>query len=263
MNVPEAVTPVGDPSVPRLSIVLVTYNERANLPELFDRLRRTDLPPWEAIVVDDGSTDGTRAFVAEKAGVDPRFRLLIHDGKQTTVRAQCQGILDARGAFVTIMDADLQHPPELLPRLIRPLDDGVTLVVASRYAPGGSPGSRSLFRGFLSRSADFIARAWLADARRITDPVSGYFAFRREIFVRLDPGTRGYKLLLFLLVMAHDRPVAEVPFRFEPRTSGASKVVGGVGFIRVFLTEVLTAKRVEHALRKQRGVRAAPAAAKV
>jgi dolichol-phosphate mannosyltransferase len=243
---------------PRLSIVLVTYNERANLPALLDRLRQAALPSWEAIVVDDGSTDGTRPFAQELSAVDPRFRVLLHDGRQTTVRAQCQGILAARGAFVAVMDADLQHPPELLPCLVRPLEEGSALTVASRYCPGGSPGDRSPLRGLLSRTADLLARLLLSDARRISDPVSGFFAFRREIFVPLDPGYRGYKLLLFLLVMAHDRPVEEVPFRFEPRTAGASKVVGGLGFVRVFLTEVILAKRVERGLQRQRRARGAP-----
>ncbi|MGP8136211.1 MAG: glycosyltransferase [Thermoplasmata archaeon] len=241
------------PAVPGLSIVLVTYNERPNLPELVERLRAVSLPAWEAIVVDDGSTDGTREFVEEVAATDPRFRFFYHDGKQTTVRAQSQGILAARGRFVAVLDADLQHPPELLPGMISALERGSSLVVASRYLPGGSPGARTALRGFISRAADAIARAMLSEARRVTDPVSGFFAFRREVFLPLDPGFRGYKLLLFLLVITRGQPVSEVPFRFEPRTAGASKVVGGLGFVRVFLTEVLMAKRIEFALQRGKG----------
>ena len=248
----------GSGTGPRLSIVLATYNERSNLPELVDRLRRLPLPPWEAIVADDGSTDGTRTYVDELATADRRFRPLYHDGKQTTVRAQCQGILAARGSLVAVIDADLQHPPELLPEMVHRLDEGSALVVASRYVPGGSPGARSALRGLLSRGAEATARGMLADARRVSDPVSGFFAFRREVFRPINPGFRGYKLLLFLLVMAHGQPVAEVPFRFEPRTAGASKVTGGLGFVRVFLTEVLMAKRVELALRRGNGTALLP-----
>jgi dolichol-phosphate mannosyltransferase len=238
---------------PRLSIVLATLNERSNLPELVDRLRAVPLPPWEAVVVDDGSTDGTREWVEGLRAADPRFRAIYHDGKQTTVRAQCQGIRAARGELVVVMDADLQHPPELLAPMVDRLEGGAALVVASRYLPGGTPGARSALRGLLSRGAESVARAMLVDARRITDPVSGFFAFRRSVFRPFDPGFRGYKLLLFLLVMAHGRPVAEVPFRFEPRTAGASKVTGGIAFVRVFLTEVIFAKRVERALRSRPG----------
>ncbi|MFY9717289.1 MAG: glycosyltransferase [Thermoplasmata archaeon] len=255
---PERAGSGSTPPAPRLSIVLGTLNERANLPELFGRLRQVPLPSWEAIIVDDGSTDGSRPYLEELTTSDPRFRAIFHDGQQTTVRAQCQGIQAARGTFVSILDADLQHPPELLPRLVRSLEEGASLTVASRYTPGGSAGERSAFRGLLSRLADLLARLLLTDARRISDPVSGFFAFRREVYVPLDPGYRGYKLLLFLLVMAHDRSVAEIPFRFEPRTAGASKVVGGLGFVRVFLTEVILAKRLERGLRAQRRGRGAP-----
>jgi len=238
---------------PEVSIVLATLNERGSLPELVDRLRGLALPAWEAIIADDGSTDGTREYVDELSRTDRRIRPLYHNGKQTTVRAQCQAIDAARGALVVILDADLQHPPELLPSIVCALEEGNALVVASRYAPGGAPGPRSALRGLLSRGAEAFARAMLPDARRVSDPVSGFFGFQREVYRPIDPGFRGYKLLLFLLVMARGRPVAEVPFRFEPRTAGASKVTGGLGFVRVFLTEVLMAKRVELALRSGRG----------
>ncbi|HTP55490.1 MAG TPA: glycosyltransferase [Thermoplasmata archaeon] len=232
----------------RLSLVLSTLNERENLPELVDRLRRVPLPPWEALVVDDGSTDGTREFLDGLARTDVRFRPIYHDGRQTTVRAQCQGISAGRGESVVVMDADLQHPPELIPAMLAALAAGAGVVVASRYAPSGSPGPRSPLRGVLSRGAEAIARVALPDARRSTDPVSGFFAFRREVFRPLDAGVRGYKLLLFLLVMSRGQPVADVPFRFEPRTAGASKVVGGLGFVRYFLAELLRAKRLERQL---------------
>jgi dolichol-phosphate mannosyltransferase len=248
-----SVAPGTVPSPPTLSIVLATYNERPSLPELIERLGRLALPTWEVVIADDGSTDGTREFVDGIATQDPRFRPLYHDGKQTTVRAQCQAIGETRGTYVVVLDADLQHPPELIPEMVRRLEEGNAIVVASRYAPGGAPGARSALRGLLSRGAEAIARAILPDARRVTDPVSGYFAFRRDVYRPIDPGFRGYKLLLFLLVMARGRPLAEVPFRFEPRTAGASKVTGGLGFVRVFLTEVVFAKRVEIAMRTGRG----------
>jgi len=89
---------------------------------------------------------------------------------------------------------------------------------------------------------------FLPEARPLSDPVSGLFGFRREVFRPLPPGWRGYKLLLFLLVMARGQRVAEVGFRFEPRGSGASKVTQNSRFIRFFLTELLLAKRLEGTL---------------
>jgi dolichol-phosphate mannosyltransferase len=238
----------GDSVAPTLSIVLAVLNERPSLPELFARLRATDLPPWEAIVVDDGSTDGSREFVRSLADGDRRVRLIEHDGRQTTLAAQCSAVEAARGRYVAVMDADLQHPPELLRPLVRQLEQGAALAVASRYLPGGTPGPRPPLRAVISRGAEWTAKLFLAPARRLTDPVSGYFAFRRSAFVPLPAGQRGYKLLLFLLVMTRRLEVREVAFRFEPRTEGASKVTSGLAFVRLFLVEVILARRLARTL---------------
>jgi dolichol-phosphate mannosyltransferase len=244
---------------PVVSIILATLNERANLPELLDRTFSLPLPPFEAIVVDDGSTDGTREFVTGRAELEPRLRAIFHDGKQTTLRAQAQGIEAARGDFVIVMDADLQHPPERLPAMVQELASGAGVVVASRYAAGGSTGPRTLARATISRSAEGIARLLLPEARRVSDPVSGFFGFRREIYTPLDPRYRGYKLLLFVLVMNRGRRFAEVGFRFEPRTQGSSKVTQTFGFVRVFLTEAVLARRLARSLgRSRRSLRPAP-----
>jgi dolichol-phosphate mannosyltransferase len=237
------------PSGPVLSVVLAVLNERPSLPELLDRLAAAPLPPWEAIVVDDGSVDGSRELVRERARRDPRVRLIEHDGRQTTVAAQAMGVAAARGTVIAVMDADLQHPPELLPGLARAVDDGAALAIASRYAPGGTPGPRTPGRVLISWGAAWIARRALPPARTVTDPVSGFFAFRRDAYRPLAPGTRGYKLLLLLLVMTEGRRVEDVPFRFEPRTEGTTKVVVGVGFARLFLREVRSARRLRRELR--------------
>ena len=231
---------------PEVSLVLATLNERENLPQLLERLQTAALPPFEVLVVDDGSTDGTREYLSERAAIDRRLRLIRHEGKQTTVRAQCQGISESRGKFVIVMDADLQHPPEVLPALVKALEDGAALVVGSRYAPGGSAGSRTGVRAIISRGAELTAKLFLPEARPLSDPVSGLFGFRREVFRPLNPQWRGYKLLLFVLVMARGKPVVEVGYRFEPRGSGASKVTQNSRFIRFFLTELLLARRLEN-----------------
>ena len=236
-----------------VSVVLATLNERANLPELLDRIWKVPLPPIEVLVVDDGSTDGTREFLEQAAHLEPRLRLVWHDGKQTTLRAQCQGIALSKGRFVVVMDADLQHPPEVIPSMVQALTTGATLVVGSRYASGGSPGPRTLARVAISRGAEWTARLMIREARSVRDPVSGLFAFRREIFQELPAEWRGYKLLLFLLVMNRGHPVVEVGFRFVPRGSGASKVTQNAGFVRFFLTEVVLAMKLERRLGRGRG----------
>jgi dolichol-phosphate mannosyltransferase len=241
-------TTSGGRTRPTVSIVLATLNERENLPELLDRILRQPLPPFEVIIVDDGSTDGTREFVTGLSQQEARVRPMFHDGKQTTLGAQRQGIAAARGELVIVMDADLQHPPERIPEMVHELGAGAGLVVASRYAPGGNAGPRSIARLAISRGAEWVAKLFLREARGLSDPVSGFFGFRREIFVALDPRYRGYKLLLFVLAMNHGRPFAEVGFRFEPRTRGSSKVTQTFAFVRLFLVETVLARRLERAL---------------
>ena len=245
----EAAPPAAEPKAPELSIVLATLNERRNLPELLERIRRQPLPECEILVVDDGSTDGTREYLREAAGSDPRIHLICHEGKQTTLRAQCQGIEASRGKFVIVMDADLQHPPELLVPMWRQLESGSAVVVASRYTPGGSAGPRTTFRWSVSRGAEWLAKILLPPSRGVRDPISGYFGFRRAIWVPLDPRYRGYKLLVFLLVMADGERVTELGYQFTPRSEGASKVTQGFAFVRIFAIEVLLARRLNREIR--------------
>lgn len=251
MTVPRFSPSVPREEVPIVSVVLATFNERENLPPLLERLWAVSLPPFEVLVIDDGSTDGTREYLEEAARSEPRLRLLWHDGKQTTLRAQCQGIAESKGRFVIVMDADLQHPPEVVPAMVDALAEGAALVVGSRYVKGGSPGPRTGVRIAISRGAELTAKLFISEARPVSDPVSGLFGFRREVFRPLPPEWRGYKLLLFLLVMSRGQRVAEVGFRFEPRGSGASKVTQSSLFIRFFLTEVLLARRLERSLSRE------------
>jgi dolichol-phosphate mannosyltransferase len=240
-------------SLPEISIVLATLNEGRNIREVVQRIERQKLPSYEIIVVDDGSTDGTREYVRERSTQDSRIRYLFHDGKQTTLRAHGLGIDATRGRFVVVMDADLQHPPETIPSLVHELELGASVVVASRYAKGGSAGPRTLVRFAYSRGAEWIAKALLVPARQVRDPISGYFGFRRTVWVPLNPQYRGYKILLFVLVMAEGQRTAEVGFGFEPRTEGTSKATQSLAFIRLFLIEVLLARRLRRLLKTHPG----------
>lgn len=242
---------------PVVSIVLATLNERANITPLLAELFALDLPPLEVIVVDDGSVDGTREYVQAVMQRDRRVRLLCHQGRQTLTTAQLQGVQTALGRYIVIMDADLQHPPGAVPEIVRVLQRGATLVIASRYSPDGDVGDRPRYRALLSRGAELIARITLSGTRRVTDPLSGFFGFRRELARPLDPNTHGYKLLLFLLVLSGGKGVTEIGYRFRLRTAGSSKIAHGFSFLGTFMTEVLVAKRLEMwraSRRSRRGV---------
>ncbi len=183
--------------------------------------------------------------------------MIFHEGKQTLTPAQAQGILSATGDSIVIMDSDLQHAPETIPSLLRSLEDGASVAIASRYVPGGSPGPRPVMRAIISRAAEIGAKFLLRSARNLSDPISGFFAFDRAIYQPINPRYRGYKLLLFVLAMARGAKVAEEPFRFSNRTNGHSKIVKSFGFIRVFATEAVLARRMENALRRRK-IRSSP-----
>jgi dolichol-phosphate mannosyltransferase len=233
------------PEAPQVSIVLATLNERTSIEPLLTTLFDLDLPPLEVVVVDDGSVDGTRDYVRAAALTDPRIRLLCHDGCQTLTTAQLQGIRAARGKYVIIMDADLQHPPSVVPKIVRALQGGKCLVVASRYAPTGEVGERTRYRALLSKGAESMARFTLTAARDITDPISGFFGCERELALPMNPSTRGYKLLLFLLVLSEGKGVGEIGYQFGPRSGGSTKIAHGTAFLRMFTAELMAAKQLE------------------
>ena len=130
---------------------------------------------------------------------------------------------------MAIMDADLQHPPEKLLDIVRRLENGADLVVASRYSSGENIRGWSLYRKATSRGATFLAHLLLPETRIIRDPVSGFFAFKREAMKCPEISTESYKILLEVLHQTRNRDIeiTEVPFTFTARKRGASKLAGG------------------------------------
>lgn len=238
---------VEDRGLPQVSVIVATLNERDNLPILVDRIRLLKLPSYEVVVVDDGSTDGTRDILLHNANNDSSLRPVFHEGRQSLLQAHCQGIRASRGDVIVVMDADLQHPPELIPVIVAKVQAGTDLVVGTRYGFGGLTNERSLARTAISISARLLARLLLRDAQQISDPISGFYGFRRKVFVPIDPRWRGYELLPFILATGRHLSVAEVPYTFQPRRSGSSKIVSrNFLFIRTFLTQLLLAARSKH-----------------
>lgn len=205
-------------------MVVPTYNERDTLPELVERVHRALGDGYELVVVDDSSPDGTAEVAQELAARFP-VRVVRRPAKLGLASAVIEGARAARGELVVVMDADLSHPPEAVPDLVRALRSGADVAVGSRYVPGGGVRDWPLRRRLMSRVAVALARVWLREPVR--DPVSGFFALRRELLLDGSLQGLGYKILLEVLVRHRGRPVVEVPYVFTDRRGGRSKLGAG------------------------------------
>jgi dolichol-phosphate mannosyltransferase len=210
-----------------LSVVVPTFNERANLPVLVEKLRGCLVGvSWEVIVVDDDSPDGTAQVAAELAAAEPRVRCLRRIGRRGLASACIEGLLASTAPYLAVMDADLQHDESLLPRMLGILRAAeADVVIGSRYLRGtGVPGWDPRRQG-MSRLATRLARLVLRVD--VSDPMSGFFMLRREAFEDAVYGLSGigFKLLLDIL-SASPAPlrVRELPYRFRDRLSGESKL---------------------------------------
>ncbi len=202
-------------------MVVPTYNERDTLPELVERLHRALGGGYELVVVDDSSPDGT-AEVAEELAARYPVRVVRRPGKLGLGSAVLDGARAAAGPVVVVMDADLSHPPEAVPELARALRAGADVAVGSRYVPGGGVRGWPVRRRVMSRVAVLLARVWLGE--RVRDPVSGFFAVRREALLDRSLQGLGYKILLEVLARHRGCRVAEVPYVFADRRAGRSKL---------------------------------------
>ena len=214
-------------NTPELSLIIPTFNEQDSiyplLAELGDAIAGID---WEALFVDD-SVDGTCAVIAGRAAVDPRVRLLHRrENIGGLAGAVVEGLGAARGTYLCVMDADLQHPPAQIPRLLaRARLDRSDVVIASRYIPGGSTGGldgplRKFYSHGLKRLSQSVFPRRLAG---VTDPLGGYFLLHRAVVQGAALRPIGYKILLEILVRCPWRSSSEVPYHFQPRRHGASK----------------------------------------
>jgi dolichol-phosphate mannosyltransferase len=210
-----------------LAVVIPTRNEAENIGPLLNELDAV-LPEETEIIFVDDSTDETPTVIEDERGRRVRRITLVHRSARARrdglAGAVAHGLRLATTEWVCVLDADLQHPPQLVPRLLeRAQAGGVDVVVASRYCGNGGTEfhrGRSLLSRFSTSAAKILFQRSL---RGVTDPMSGFFLVRRASvpFERLRP--RGFKILLEILVRARNLRVAEVPFRFGTRHAGESK----------------------------------------
>ena len=211
-----------------LSVVVPTRNEAGGIGRFLDALLPAlDGIDAEVIVVDD-STDGTPAAVESRARRSPLPIRLHHRAAHERTGglggAVKVGFETAQGRFVAVMDADLQHPPAVLPLMLAAATGGADLVVGSRFAGAGGVGDFGPVRKAVSQGAASLARLFFPKRLlEVSDPMSGLFLVRRERLVVDELRPHGFKILLELLVRSAPLRVAEVPYTFGERVAGESK----------------------------------------
>ena len=229
---------------PELSVVVPTYNERANIPILVERLAHVLAGcDWEVLFVDDNSPDGTAAVARALGETDERVRCMRRIGRRGLAGACLEGMLASQASYLAVMDADLQHDEGLLAAMLDRLRGGnCDLVVASRYLGGGSAAGLSKQRARASRFANMLVHRLLGID--LTDPMSGHFMIRRDAFEPLAPAisSQGFKILLDILATnPGSLRVVELPSSFHERRHGESKLDSKVALdFAALLTAKLT-----------------------
>jgi dolichol-phosphate mannosyltransferase len=211
-----------------LSLVLPTFNEAQNIEPMIravsEILEKSQIA-YELIVVDDDSPDGTWSRALSLNPSFPKLRVMRRTGERGLATAIIRGWQASHGDVLGVIDADLQHPPEILLKLWSQIEAGVDLAVASRRAPGGGVSNWSWRRRLISRAAQSIGLLVLPGVvGRLTDPMSGYLLVRRDRLANVTLKPRGYKILIEVLGRGEIDKIAEVGYVFQERTGDQSKV---------------------------------------
>ncbi len=211
-----------------LTVVVPTLNEAENVPLIVDVLHKAldGKAHWEVCFVDDNSPDGTAEIAKKIAQQDPRVRCIHRIGRRGLSSACIEGALSSAADFVAVMDADLQHDESRLPIMLETArTENVQVVVGSRYVEGGGLGEWDKSRADISKFATNLAKT--VTKVELSDPMSGFFLTRREVWNVLTPelSGMGFKILLDLFATSKT-PLSfrEVPFEFRTRQHGTSKL---------------------------------------
>lgn len=211
------------------SLIIPTYNERQNIIPLIQSVTfvlDNVIDDFEIIVVDDDSPDRTWQLVEDLTRENPRLRVIRRLDEKGLATAVVVGWKVAKGEILGVMDGDLQHPPESLPDLLNSiLSTNAEIVVASRNVTGGGVSEWSLIRRLISWGAAFFATFMLPGMlKAVRDPMSGYFLIKRTVIESVDLKPKGYKILLEVLARGKYQTVTEVPYIFDERKEGGSKL---------------------------------------
>ncbi|AFZ47983.1 Dolichyl-phosphate beta-D-mannosyltransferase [Cyanobacterium stanieri PCC 7202] len=211
------------------SLVLPTYQEADNIEMIVMKICQvldTAIPcRYEIIIVDDDSPDRTWEK-ALKLSIDyPQIRVMRRQKERSLSTAVIRGWQKARGEILGVIDADLQHPPQILLELLGCICDEADLAVASRNAKDGGVSDWSFIRRCLSRGAQILGLLILPNTiGKVSDPMSGYFVLKRKAIANCVLSPVGYKILIEVIARGHFRNISEVGYVFQERIEGESKV---------------------------------------
>ena len=216
----------------KLGLVIPTLNEEANIGTLIDRVQSSvgllELD-YELLVVDDNSSVGTRRVVQHYQESDPRIRLLVRTEARGLSGAVIYGWQHTDANVLGVIDADLQHPPELLPALLTAILNGNDIAVASRYLSADGTFGWNPIRRAVSTLSTWMTVPLQKRGIRVRDPMSGFFVLRRRCIEGLQLHPKGFKLLLEILVRGSIGSAVEIPYHFGLRSAGSSKANWRVG----------------------------------
>jgi len=207
-----------------LTVIIPTYNEEANIRDIVsevDNVFRDNTLNGEILVVDDSSPDATIAIVNEMKKAKPNLNILVRSDDRGLSQSVAEGFAHASSEIFVVIDADFSHPPSLIPGMYSEIRSGNEVVIGSRYMEGGEIKKWPIKRRIISIGATFLGRLLFPD---ITDPVSGFFAVRKEVVTNAPLKPRGYKILLEVLGKGTWEKDREIPFEFVDRDVGSSKL---------------------------------------
>lgn len=190
---------------------------------IIDRIEKTLQDNCEIVVVDDSSPDKTGELIKNLSRGISNLKLLSRKSKAGLSSAIIMGFQYTDSQILAAMDADLQHPPEMLEEMLSEIQNGADIVIGSRYVSGGGISSWTRRRRITSKIATFLAHIFFRNTKKIFDPLSGFFMLRRDVIRDVELNPIGFKILLEILVKGHYKKVVEVPYIFVERKKGKTK----------------------------------------
>lgn len=206
-----------------LSIVVPTYNEKENIQVLIKKINaefKKYKIQGEVIIVDDNSPDATGKIVDDLKKNYNNLQIIHRKGKLGLSSAVLEGLKISKGDILGVMDADLSHAPEKIHELYKPIKNNeVDFTIGSRYVKGGRILGWNFKRKLMSKTATLFARVFT----KVKDPMTGFFMIRRECIKDKEINSKGFKILLELILKADYKKIKEIPITFINRIQGKSK----------------------------------------